>query len=68
MFEDMYLRDIMKQLCRWYNVEIDESQIPQTRYNIFISRNETLQSVLNMLGSTGNLKFQLNNNRIKITR
>lgn len=68
MFEDMYLKDIMKQLCRWYNVEVDYTEIPQTQYNIFISRNETLQRVLTMLGSTGNLKFQLNNNRIKITK
>lgn len=68
MFEDMYLKDIMKQLCRWYNVKVDDADIPHTTYNVFISRNETLSSVLNMLGRTGNLKFQLNNNQIKITK
>jgi transmembrane sensor len=68
MFEDLYLKDIMKQLSRWYNVEVDLKNLPETRYNIFISRNETLSNVLRMLEKTGNIKFSLINNTIKINR
>jgi ferric-dicitrate binding protein FerR (iron transport regulator) len=68
MFEDLYLKDIMKQLSRWYDVEVDLKNLPETRYNIFISRNETLSNVLRMLEKTGNIKFSLINNTIKINR
>lgn len=68
MFEDQYLRDILKQLSRWYDVDVDLKNIPETRYNIFISRSETLSAVLNMLEKTGNIKFSLVNNTITINR
>lgn len=68
MFEDQYLKDILKQLSRWYDVEIDLKNIPETRYNIFISRSETLSAVLKMLEKTGNIKFSLVNNTVKINR
>lgn len=65
-YEDMYLKDILKQLSRWYDVKVDYSNVPQTRYNMLISRKETLQNVLNMLRKTGNVQFKLENNVIKI--
>lgn len=64
--EDMYLKDILKQLSRWYNVKVDYNDLPETRYNIFISRNEKLSTVLGMLEKTGNIKFQITDNTIKI--
>jgi transmembrane sensor len=65
MYEDVYLKDILRQLSRWYNVSVDYRNIPQTRYNMLISRKETLQSVLNMLRKTGDIKFEFTNNMIK---
>ncbi|PYF69396.1 FecR family protein [Pedobacter nutrimenti] len=67
MFEDMYLKDILKQVSRWYNVEIDYEHLPQTRYNALVSRSEPLSNVLRMLEKTGNIKFKLTNNVIKVT-
>lgn len=66
LFEDVYLKEILKQFARWYNVEVDYNDIPNTRYNILVSRNETLLKVLQMLEKTGNLKFQIVNNTIKL--
>lgn len=66
MYEDVYLKDILKQLSRWYDVDVDYAQVPQTRYNMLISRKETLQSVLNMLRKTGNIKFDYQDNKIRI--
>lgn len=66
MYEDVYLKDILKQLSRWYNVTIDYSNLPHTRYNVLISRNEKLSAVLKMLEKTGNIKFQISNNTIQI--
>ncbi|WGQ11819.1 FecR domain-containing protein [Pedobacter gandavensis] len=66
LFEDVHLKEILKQFARWYNVEVDYNDIPNTRYNILVSRNETLLKVLQMLEKTGNLKFQIVNNTIKL--
>lgn len=66
MFDDVYLREILKQLARWYNVHVDYSNIPETRYNILLSKDETLNSILKILEDTGELKFKIVNNTIKI--
>ena len=66
LFEDIYLKDILKQFSRWYQVEVDYTGLPETRYNILIPRNESLLSVLHMLEKTGNIKFQFKNNTIRL--
>lgn len=66
LFEDIYLKDILKQFSRWYQVEVDYTGLPETRYNILIPRNESLLSVLHMLEKTGNIKFQFKNNTITL--
>ena len=66
MFDDVYLKDILKQLSRWYNVNVDYKNIKETRYNILLSRSETLNNVLKALEDTGNIKFTITNNTIKI--
>lgn len=68
VFVDMPLADIMKHLTRWYDVELDQMEVPHTRYTIFMSRQVKLSNVLRMLEETGNLRFTLNEeNRIVIT-
>jgi transmembrane sensor len=65
-FNDESLISIMKQLERWYDVEVDYSTIPDTRYNGFISRDVNLSQVLRNLEVTGNLKFKIENKVIKV--
>ncbi|SHE74063.1 FecR family protein [Pedobacter caeni] len=59
LFNNLKLTDIMKQLERWYNVEVDYAHIPDTRYHGFISKDVTLSQVLDMLELTGSLKFKI---------
>ncbi|QEH43429.1 FecR family protein [Chitinophaga sp. XS-30] len=66
LFNDTYLPDIMKQLSRWYDVEVIEKDIPRIRYNGGIPRSMQLSDVLKMLEETGNIKFHLVNNTITI--
>lgn len=62
------LADILRDIGRWYDVEIDMSTVPQTKYTVFISRKVPLSSVLRMLEKTGNLDFAWNTaNQIIIT-
>jgi transmembrane sensor len=66
IFNDMELEDIMRQLERWYNVEVDYSKIPEIRYNAHISRDLTLSKVLETLEITGNVKFKIEGRTIHI--
>lgn len=67
-FNDMYLVDIMRQLERWYDVEIDYSAIPHTRYNAYMSRDLNLSRVLEILEVTGRVKFNIEGKTIKISK
>jgi len=59
----------MKQLSRWYNVDIDLlEQMPDYRFNGFIPRSEPLSKVLEMLELTGDLKFKIHNKQITILK
>lgn len=65
-FNDENLASIMRQLERWYDVSVDYSTVPDTRYNGGISKNVNLSKVLSMLEVTGNLKFKIEKNIIKV--
>ena len=68
LFEDSYLKEILMHISRWYDIDISLRDVPKTRYNIFISRNNKLSTVLNMLEKTGNVKFRVINNTIEIIK
>jgi transmembrane sensor len=67
LFNETDLRSILRQLERWYNVDVDYSNVPQGRsFTGFISRDVNLSKVLEMLEVTGRIKFKIDNKAIKI--
>lgn len=68
LFNDMDLLDIMRQLERWYDVDVDYSNIPETHYNGNISRNVNLSRVLKMLEVTGQVKFKIEGKKIRVIK
>lgn len=66
IFNDMELESIMRQLERWYNVDVDYSEIPRTSYNAHISMDLNLSKVLEALEVTGSIKFKIDGRTIKI--
>lgn len=66
-FNDTYLIDILKQIERWYDVKVDYSKVPDTRYNANISRNLNLSRVLEVLELTGKVKFSIEDNIVKVS-
>lgn len=66
LFNDQPLHMIMRQLSRWYDVEVDYTYLPNTRYNGFISRDVPLSHVLEMFEKTGNTHFEIKNRTIKV--
>lgn len=67
-FNDITLKEIMMQIERWYDVEIDYSQIPNTRYNVSVPRNVNLSQVLRILEVTGDIKFEIDGKKIRIKK
>lgn len=62
-FDNTSLKNILKQLERWYNVKVNYTDFPSKHYNGMISRSANLSEVLKMLELTGNIKFKIETNR-----
>lgn len=58
-FNNTDLKDIMRQLERWYDVDVDEKLIPDKKFNGTISRDVKLSEVLSMIEVTSNLSFKI---------
>ncbi len=56
-FNNTDLKTIMRQLERWYDIEIDESSIPNKKFNGTISRDVKLAEVLSMIELTSDINF-----------
>lgn len=68
VFNDLQLVDIMRQLERWYNVNVDYSTIPRTRFNGVISRDVSLAKALEMLEVTGGVEFKIEGRTVMISK
>lgn len=66
IFNDTWLTDVLLQLSRWYDVQVDLATVPRIRYSGTIPRQKTLQEVLEMLQFTGNRHFEIVNRTIKV--
>lgn len=59
LFKNTDLKSILHQLERWYNVEVDFSNLPDNRFFGKIERDVNISSVLEMLEISSNLKFKI---------
>ena len=60
-FNNTDMQTVMRQLERWYNVEVDEDNMPHKRFNGIISRDVPLSQVLKMMEVTSGLRFKIEN-------
>lgn len=66
-FENTPLQEVMRQLSRWYGVEIDyRGSLESDRFTGYISRNVKLSSVLNMLEQSADVQFSLKGKRLTV--
>lgn len=63
-FESATLDAIMRQLARWYDVEIEYKGATSKHFGGTISRNVNLSQVLKMLELTGEVKFMIEGKKI----
>jgi transmembrane sensor len=67
-FDHNSLKDALKQMERWYNVEVDYSNVPDIELVGTIPRSARLSSVLKALEVTSNVKFKIEERRISIMK
>jgi len=68
LFEDQELASILRVIARWYDVKVDYNSLPRTRYTLQLSKQVRLSDVLKMLEKTGPVKFQFEQNTIKVEK
>ncbi|MBD1423649.1 FecR family protein [Sphingobacterium chuzhouense] len=67
-FNNTDLATIMKQLSRWYNVEVDINNMPKKKFNGALSRDVKLSQVLKMMETTSGLRFIIDERRISMLK
>lgn len=68
VFEGDNLQSIMRQLSRWYDVEVEyQGKFDHLRFGGYVSRSKNLSSVLNIMSSTGKVHFKIEDKKIIVT-
>ena len=62
-FNGTSLESILRQLSRWYGVHVDYSELPTLHFSGFISRDNNISEVLDMLELTGGIRFRIGADR-----
>ena len=67
-FSDVELETIMKQVARWYDVEVSFSDKIFEKYNIHISRNVPVSKLLNYMEMSGGVHFEIDGKKIIVRK
>jgi transmembrane sensor len=68
-FEDQSVPDIMKQLARWYDVDVVYlGDVSDVKLNASISRGRNVSQILNMMEKTGEVHFKIEGRKIIVTK
>jgi len=66
-FENSDIQTVMRQIARWYDVEIEYKGTVSRHFIGTISRNVNLSQVLTMLQQTGEVKFIIEGKKVIVT-
>lgn len=66
VFNSLTIPEIMRQICRWYDVEVSyEGPVSQKRFTGIVGRNDSIAEVLEFMQTAG-IKYKVNNRKIVI--
>jgi transmembrane sensor len=66
-FEDDSIQTVMRQLSRWYNIEISyKGNMPTDGFTAQISRSKNISAILQLLENTGGVHFKIDGRRITV--
>ena len=67
MFVDADLASIMRQLARWYDVEVAyEGNLGSLKFGGMVSRSKSIAQTLRILALTGNVRFKVEGRRVTV--
>ena len=66
-FRETPLIDVLQQLERWYDVEVDYNNVPDAHINGVLSRNRKLSTILLSIEKTTGVKFKIEGRRLSIS-
>lgn len=66
IFEKADIQTIMRQLSRWYDVDVDFDNITDKKFSGTIPRNVNVSTVFNILEATGNVHFSIADNKVTV--
>ncbi len=66
-FEDDAIQTVMRQLSRWYNIEVTyEGRITTDGFNAQISRSKNISAILHILENTKGVHFKIEGRRVTV--
>ncbi|QJB38756.1 FecR domain-containing protein [Chitinophaga oryzae] len=66
VFNSLTLPEIMRQVCRWYDVEVSyEGPVSAKRFTGIINRNESITEILDFMQAAG-VRYKLNDRKIVV--
>ncbi|PSL24966.1 FecR family protein [Chitinophaga ginsengisoli] len=63
-FDRADIQTIMRQIARWYDVEVEYKEIPDKKFSGTIPRNVNASQVFKILELTGNVHFTIDGNKV----
>ncbi|PVD52868.1 anti-sigma factor [Terrimonas sp.] len=69
MFEETNIQQVMRQLCRWYDIEVEYAEnVMNYDFSGGITMYTNVSDVLKMLELTGTLKFRIENKKVFVSK
>jgi ferric-dicitrate binding protein FerR (iron transport regulator) len=65
-FDKADIQTIMRQIARWYDVEVEFKEIPDKKFSGTIPRNVNVSQVFKILELTGNIHFTITGNKVTV--
>lgn len=67
IFQEIDIQSVMRQLARWYDVEVDyKGNLPDDEYIGVLSRTEKISAILNFLKATKTVSFSINGRKVTV--
>ena len=68
LFEDADIRSIMRQLARWYDLDVEYADgLPDQSFGAILSRENDIGDILDVLEKTGAVHFRIQGRHITVT-
>ncbi len=68
LFKSTDIKTLMRQLNRWYDIDVKFETTPVTGFNAKISRETPLSSILKALELTGEVKFRIEGKKVVVMK